>query len=116
NDDHGLAQNQRGQLVAQRFAAAGGHYYRHIVAVEQAVYDALLQRAKGIVAPIAPQRAVKVPWLVQPLPLDDWPQRPRIDVSESYRPMIALEHDRILARFRNLQGRERRSMDLDIVW
>jgi hypothetical protein len=47
-------------LIAERLAAAGGHYYRGIMPFEEAVDYALLQRTEAIVAPVSPQGSVEI--------------------------------------------------------
>ena len=98
DDDHGLAQHQRRQLVAERFPAAGGHHHRDVVAVEQAMDDALLQRAEGIVAPVPPQCALQIQRRAYLSIIG--PQRAHVDVAEGDRAVIALQHDRILRALR----------------
>ena len=60
DDHHGPAERQRGQLVTQGLAAAGGHDDGDVPAGQQAFDDALLQGAEGIVAPVALQGGVKI--------------------------------------------------------
>ncbi len=59
--DHGAAfQHRRRQLIAERLASAGGHHDASVAAAKQTVDDALLQRPKGIVAPIAFERRKRI--------------------------------------------------------
>ena len=53
--DGGSAEHEGGELVAERFSAAGGHDDADVAAVEKAAYDALLHRAKRVVTPVAAQ-------------------------------------------------------------
>ena len=57
---HGAAQNQRRKLVAERLAAAGGHDHGGVVALHQALNDALLHGPERIVAPILLQGLLEV--------------------------------------------------------
>ncbi len=62
NHDHGLpGKHRRGKLVAERFPSAGRHHHARVAIFEQAPHDAVLQRTKRIVSPIAPQRRQKFP-------------------------------------------------------
>ncbi len=60
NHDHGPFGDHRGQLVAERFAAAGGHDHAGVTPGEQASHDALLQRDGSVVAPVAAQRRQQI--------------------------------------------------------
>ena len=48
--------HRRGQLVAERFPAARRHHHARIAIFQQAAHDAVLQRTKRIVSPVAAQR------------------------------------------------------------
>jgi hypothetical protein len=60
DDDRGSFGNYCGQLVAERFASAGGHDDAGVASGEESADYALLERAEGVVSPVAAQRSEQV--------------------------------------------------------